>query len=465
MMFGNSRRGGRVPSFLAVGLLLLIGVLSFNYWVISAKHSSLQQELAELHTQVKKTETAKSRLEKRNSELMGQVDSHRRQIDEKEDEFHNLGSQLQTKDNLVKKCLDEKIKHQNNITEQLSLIHRLQEQLAELRQAFMRQEDQLQEYRKNTTSLEKKLEYESLQCGQQISALKEQWEEKFRTLGKLYEQPPKLQLDVEKQNQVEEANPQPVDRLHVKDKVIGDLVVPKAGDDGGNKVLPHLDSEKKNTNLGKPDDDDAGMPEMEDNDLGKSIDASIDRKKNAVNFHDDENGIVAVIGGPEDNPQPEAKSAHHFERSLSVQLPPNHAGFHANQGIMGKTSKQKLHLPDSLENRELVDGQNEELPVKADEIGEALRLQPARDLEGKREEHMGNGAVVQPPPNPALRFVPPHGLSNSPGHRSRIGINDKANDHGDHFKHQPDDEEQELPVDLNNPAEGYENRHFVADGL
>lgn len=58
---------------------------------------------------MKKTDTAKSRLEKRNSELMGQVDTHRRRLDEKEDECHNLGNQLQSRETLMKKCIEEKV--------------------------------------------------------------------------------------------------------------------------------------------------------------------------------------------------------------------------------------------------------------------------------------------------------------------------------------------------------------------
>uniref|UniRef100_A0A803Y660 CTD small phosphatase like 2 n=1 Tax=Meleagris gallopavo TaxID=9103 RepID=A0A803Y660_MELGA len=61
-------------------------------------------------------------------------------------------------------------------------IHRLKEQLAELRQEFIRQEDQLHEYKKNNTYLMRRLEYDSLQCGQQIKEMRMQHEENMKKL-------------------------------------------------------------------------------------------------------------------------------------------------------------------------------------------------------------------------------------------------------------------------------------------
>ncbi|PKU33717.1 protein hypothetical protein [Limosa lapponica baueri] len=52
------------------------------------------------------------------------------------------------------------IKLQNNVSYQMADIHRLKEQLAELRQEFIRQEDQLHEYKKNNTYLARRLEYD-----------------------------------------------------------------------------------------------------------------------------------------------------------------------------------------------------------------------------------------------------------------------------------------------------------------
>lgn len=107
--FGANRRGGRLPSFIFIFLMVIIVVLSFNYWTVSNKHGRLLDELAEVQTQVKRTDAARSRLEKRNSELMVQVDTHRKQIDQKDGDYSVLESKLQAKDALIKKCTDEKV--------------------------------------------------------------------------------------------------------------------------------------------------------------------------------------------------------------------------------------------------------------------------------------------------------------------------------------------------------------------
>lgn len=51
-MFGNSRRAGRLPSLLLLGLLVLAAVVAFNYWMVSTRNGRLQLELAELQVQV-----------------------------------------------------------------------------------------------------------------------------------------------------------------------------------------------------------------------------------------------------------------------------------------------------------------------------------------------------------------------------------------------------------------------------
>ncbi|KAM9638071.1 protein GOLM2 isoform 2-T2 [Morphnus guianensis] len=180
--FGANRRGGRLPSLVFVALLVVIAILAFNCWNASSRQALLQEEVAELQSQAKRTEVARGRLEKRNSDLMGKVDSHKKQLEQKEADYSHLSSQLQARDGQMKKCEDSKIKLQNNISYQMADIHRLKEQLAELRQEFIRQEDQLHEYKNNNTYLTRRLEYDSLQCGQQIKEMRLQHEENIKKL-------------------------------------------------------------------------------------------------------------------------------------------------------------------------------------------------------------------------------------------------------------------------------------------
>lgn len=107
--FSANRRGGRLPSFIFIFLMVVIGILSFNYWTVSNKQRRLLDELVEVQTQVKRTDAARSRLEKRNSELMVQVDTHKKQINQKEGDYSVLEGRLQVQDELIKKCTDDKV--------------------------------------------------------------------------------------------------------------------------------------------------------------------------------------------------------------------------------------------------------------------------------------------------------------------------------------------------------------------
>lgn len=107
--FGANRRGGRLPSFILIFLMAIIAILTFNYWTVSNKHGRLLDELAEVQTQGKRQEAARSRLEKRNSELMLQVETHRKQIDQKDGDNNVLEGKLQAREALIKKCTEEKV--------------------------------------------------------------------------------------------------------------------------------------------------------------------------------------------------------------------------------------------------------------------------------------------------------------------------------------------------------------------
>ncbi|XP_072320891.1 protein GOLM2 isoform X2 [Eucyclogobius newberryi] len=246
--FGANRRGGRLPSFILIFLMVVIAILSFNYWTVSNKHGRLQDELAEAQTQVKRTDAARSRLEKRNSELMVQVDSHRKQIEQKDGDYSVLEGKLQAREALIKKCSDERVKLQGDVTAQMTEIQRLKEQLKELKQEFIKQEEQLKEVKRNSTTLERKLEYESLQCGRQIAQLKEEYEETKRGL--------EVEASKLRQNVI-------VNQKNVigKDgaKVEAEHHLVTTHQHGA----PELKDE-----MGKPGSD-AGMPGIEDSEVGK----------------------------------------------------------------------------------------------------------------------------------------------------------------------------------------------------
>lgn len=268
--FGANRRAGRLPSFVLVVLLVVIAGLAFNYWSISSRHVLLQEEVAELQGQVKRTEVARGRLEKRNSDLLLLVDSHKKQIDQKEADYGRLSSRLQAREGLGKRCEDDKIKLQSNISYQMADIHHLKEQLAELRQEFLRQEDQLQDYRKNTTYLVKRLEYESFQCGQQIKELRAQHEENVKKLADQFLQ--------EKKQEAHKFESKYGNELGINNYAVPKNIAkvaenaPDKNEEPSSNHIPHGKEQIKGGG-------DAGMPGIEENDLAKVEDLPTALKK------------------------------------------------------------------------------------------------------------------------------------------------------------------------------------------
>ncbi|XP_042798106.1 protein GOLM2 isoform X4 [Panthera tigris] len=315
--FGANRRAGRLPSFVLVVLLVVIAVLAFNYWSISSRHVLLQEEVAELQGQVQRTEVARGRLEKRNSDLLLLVDSHKKQIDQKEADYGRLSSRLQAREGLGKRCEDDKIKLQSNISYQMADIHHLKEQLAELRQEFLRQEDQLQDYRKNTTYLVKRLEYESFQCGQQIKELRAQHEENIKKLADqfLQEQKETNKFDSKDGNELGINN-------HAVPKNIP-KVPENAADKNEEPSSNHIPHGKEQIKQGG----DAGMPGIEENDLAKVEDLPTTLKKPSISVaqYESHQAISHIPTGQPLSPNmvPDSHGHHNGNPGTSKQNPSN----------------------------------------------------------------------------------------------------------------------------------------------
>ncbi|EHB12676.1 Protein CASC4 [Heterocephalus glaber] len=84
-------------------LLMVMVILAFNYWSISFLHVQLQEEVAELQAQVQRTEVTHGRLEKHSSDLLLLVDTHKKQMDQKEADYDRLSSRLQAREGLEKR--------------------------------------------------------------------------------------------------------------------------------------------------------------------------------------------------------------------------------------------------------------------------------------------------------------------------------------------------------------------------
>ncbi|KAJ8249181.1 hypothetical protein GJAV_G00232040 [Gymnothorax javanicus] len=358
--FSANRRGGRLPSLILIALMAVVLILAFNYWAVTSKHSRLLDELAEVQTQVKRTDAARSRLEKRNSELMEQVDTHRKQIDQKDGDYSALVGRLKAQEAQVKKCTDEKAKLESDVTEQTTEIQRLKEQLKEVQQEVLKQEERLREVRRNSTHLEKKLEYESLQCGRQIAQLKEEYEDSRKTLE---EEAAKLRQNLQENRQAAGA---------------GGLI------GGGTEILGERHTQATNRHdspelkdLDKPGSD-AGMPGIEDSEVGKMEDVQFSlRQPGVIQSPPEGEGPEESLGaGPEAaRPNPEENNRvmeHGEEKETGLQT----------------TGDTPIVLLDESK-----------ADVQADELGEQRRQLWAPDDKGEGQEMKGGGQA--PAPNPA----------------------------------------------------------------
>uniref|UniRef100_A0A4W5NT26 Protein GOLM2 n=1 Tax=Hucho hucho TaxID=62062 RepID=A0A4W5NT26_9TELE len=402
--FGANRRGGRLPSFILIALMVIIAILSFNYWTVSNKQGGLLDELAEVQTQVKRTDAARSRLEKRNSELMVQVDTHRKQIDQKDGDNSMLEGKLQAREALIKKCTDEKMKVQGDVTAQMSEIVRLKEQLKELKQEFMRQEIQLKEVKKNSTNLERKLEYESLQCGRQITQLMDEYEEAKKTLEEEAVKLRKSVLDSRKVGaaeggtEVETAGEHPTVATHQRDTDLKDL--------------------------GKPGSD-AGMPGIEDSEVGKIDDVQFALKKPAIT----QNHIEIPDTGLREMGAGAGEGA---GRDLSLDRPVLQIQDKVlGLGMEGRAGALQQQPPQAVADRPILFDEDNKAAIQADEFGEQHRQLRAPANVMKADGVQMKGAGLPLPPNPAQvpnPIEPRHGRDPKPAEPLRHRQNDEDRD-------------------------------------
>ncbi|KAM5171019.1 protein GOLM2 isoform 2-T2 [Mantella aurantiaca] len=254
--FGAPRRTGRLPPFVLVALLVVIALLVFNYWSVSTRQAGLLEDLAALQEQVQRTEVARSRLEKRHSDLMVQAESGRRQLEQRLGEYQNVEERLQARDLEAQRCEVDREKLLANVSQQMADISHLKDQLNELRQEFLRQEDQLHEYKNNYTLLQKAQKEESQQCTKQLADQKREYEESIK----------KLQLEEVKElskNQIAVGEDGSENKVNLPDTEVKDT----REEDPSNRV--HFEKESAKVGGGGVGGGDAGMPEIEDSEPAK----------------------------------------------------------------------------------------------------------------------------------------------------------------------------------------------------
>ncbi|KAM3927175.1 protein GOLM2 isoform 2-T2 [Leptodactylus fuscus] len=352
--FGAPRRTGRLPPFVLVALLVVIALLAFNYWSVSARQAALQEDLAALQEQVQRTEVARSRLEKRHSELMVQAESNRRQLEHRLGEYQNVGDRLQARDLEAQRCEADREKLLANVSLQMADITRLKEQLNELRQEFMRQEDQLRECKNNNTLLQKAMKEESLQCTKQLADQKHEYEDSIKRLQNADKD--KVEADKADVAAVENEN-----KMHTVPAIVKEE---RVEDPSSNRLHFERDAAKAGG--------DAGMPEIEDSEPMKPDAVPTAEKK--VDLH----ALANEIGESEKQPslQPDSianAQAKYLPPGIKKDSPVEDNALHFGQLPQKQIPKEpkSMIFPNIKQNDEN-DGQVDAAEYRKDHFGETL---------------------------------------------------------------------------------------------
>lgn len=88
------RYPGRTPPFVLVGLLVLVGFLSYSYWSLSSRNGELETELNDLHIQKKDSEGRSVEIEKRLEKAQLDLNVARENQEKASKQIQDLESQL-----------------------------------------------------------------------------------------------------------------------------------------------------------------------------------------------------------------------------------------------------------------------------------------------------------------------------------------------------------------------------------
>ncbi|XP_059780483.1 Golgi membrane protein 1 isoform X1 [Balaenoptera ricei] len=178
MGLGNGRRSMKSPPLVLAALVACIIVLGFNYWIASSRSVDLQTRIVELEGRVRRAAAERGAVEMKKNEFQGELEKQREQLD-KIQSSHNF--QMESVNKLYQ---DEKAVLVNNITTSERLIRTLQDQLKALQKNYGRLQQDVLQFQKNQTNLERKFSYDLNQCISQMKEVKEQCEERIEEVTK-----------------------------------------------------------------------------------------------------------------------------------------------------------------------------------------------------------------------------------------------------------------------------------------
>lgn len=166
------------PPLVLAALVACIIVLGFNYWMASSRSVDLQTRIMELEGRVRRAAAERGAVELKKNEFQGELEKQREQLD-KIQSSHNF--QMESVNRLHQ---DEKAFLVNNITTGERLIRTLQDQLKALQQNYGKLQQDVLQFQKNQTNLERKFSYDLSQCISQMKEVKEQCEERIEEVTK-----------------------------------------------------------------------------------------------------------------------------------------------------------------------------------------------------------------------------------------------------------------------------------------
>ncbi|KAF6327391.1 golgi membrane protein 1 [Rhinolophus ferrumequinum] len=178
MGLGNGRRTMKSPPLVLAALVACVIVLGFNYWIASSRSVDLQTRIMELEGRVRRAAAERGAVELKKNEFQGELEKQREQLD-KIQSSHNF--QMESVNKLHQ---DEKAVLVNNITTSERLIRTLQDQLKALQKNYGKLQQDVLQFQKNQTNLERKFSYDLSQCINQMKEVKEQCEERIEEVTK-----------------------------------------------------------------------------------------------------------------------------------------------------------------------------------------------------------------------------------------------------------------------------------------
>ena len=109
-------RPGRGPSFILVGLVVIVMILFYSYWGVSSKNNKLLKDVSVLQDRLRVLAARKLTADKKGSALMSQItqmqeekESAIKEKDSKETRIIELSKNLQTKENELLKFREQEV--------------------------------------------------------------------------------------------------------------------------------------------------------------------------------------------------------------------------------------------------------------------------------------------------------------------------------------------------------------------